>query len=296
MPNTETPAPHAGPGKEPERSVTIEDLPDYEATPEIKTISLGAPAPETTLEETPSPEDPEKAVEKSTSETRMGELTRALGEQKKDFDQRLAEMELNYEARLAAMASPAVPVVPPTSQLPANVDPDAQMTVGQFVQAMDRMWPFLQDQLIRTQWDVTPEEEQSVLQANPHFANIQDSVQRTGIIRKAVKLARDRKGETKPEQPASSPASGKSDSRQTRTPGKTVPHVEASTTPATPDHTPENPSEQILSEYEQAKTISDPKKRMSAMKKAFKKAKNAAGLSDEVFGKMKFSQKASITD
>lgn len=299
------PAPHQGPAQEPSRTATIDDVPTYKAPPQIETLPLDpttepsrqieAPleAP-VSLETTPPPEDPEKAVKQSTSETRIGELTRALGEQKKDFEQKLEEMALRYESQLAALVSQAGAATPPAAgQLPPNVDPEAQMTVGQFVQAMDKMWPYMQEQLIRSQWDVTPEEEQAVLQSNPHIAKIADGMQRAEFVRKAVTLARKRKGESQGEPTATTPAPGKSGSKQTRTHERTVPHVEASTTPAAPDLVPDSPTEQILSEYEKAKTISDPKKRVAAMKAAFKKAQAAAGLSDEVFSKMAFVQKAS---
>lgn len=233
------------------------------------------------------PADPERAVQESTIEKRIGELTRALGERDARHADEMQEMRLLYESQLAAIQAANGGA---QTQLPPGTNPDAPVTVKEFAQYMDRVLPYLEEKAIRNTWDVTQEEERAILQANPHFQSLPDGAQRAKFIQNAANLMRKRQASAS----APAPQTQSGPAPQTRNVGKrVVPHVEASTRPRAADFQPESPTANFSAEYEKAKLIKDPKQRMAAMKRAFKGAQYAAGVSDEALAKASFSQRAS---
>lgn len=236
--------------------------------------------------ESPAPKDPEKAVVQATTEDRIGELTQALGEQKKQHDLALQEMALKHESELAALASQAN--VNPASFLPQGIDPNQAVKAGELMVMLQKIVPYLDEKITRSGWDITPEEESAVLQANPHFANITDGAKRVECILRAVQLSRERNGSPKTTPSSSAPQAASESASKTRALKRVVPHVEGSIAPIAPDLSPENVPGDIARRYEEAKNIPDKTLRLATMKKIYKESQAAQGISDEALSKAKF--------
>lgn len=286
-------APHRGPALAPQREVSLEmdgiTQPSIEVLPEEITTNPGPQEPlPPQLQTSPTPEDPEKAVKTSTLETRMGELIQALGRKQDEMSNKLEEQKLFYETQLA-VATSAGP------KPPAGFDPNKPVMAGEFYDILSKVEPYIKEQTIRSMWDVTDEEEQSILQANPHIAQIQDGAQKAEFIRRAANLLRKAKGsngevKTTPSTASSETESGRAaNTRPIPSDRRVVPHIEGATTPMATDFSPEDPTEGIKAAYEAAKKIPDRTERLAAMKGVFRKAQRGAGISDEGLAKSSFS-------
>jgi len=174
-------------------------------------------------------------------------------------------------------------------------DPNKEMTMGQFVQAMQNWHPMVAAdaaaQTTRATWDVTPQEEAEALAAFPRLQQIAEPF-RTPKIYEAVRLLRQGK---QPQQQQQAPAqsqpgngtNGVAPVTRSLENAHIAPLVEGNFAappelpvggPGAPDGSTD--AARARAEYEAAKRIQDPKQKFAAMRAASQKIQRIAGVTD----------------
>lgn len=238
------------------------------------------------------PPNPEMAANLAELNQKIGQLTESVGRIKSDYEAKLEEQALNHQVQLLAMQGRRAPV------LPQGVDPAQTVTIGDLTHILTSYGNDMQSGLIRQSWDVSPEEELSVLNANPSLANLPEP-DKTIFIQKAVALRRRNSG-TQPRAAAPTTSSSPQAPGSVAAPvapqnsrpvaGHIVPMVESGAPSDIGDVTPASVYQAAIQEYREADKIPNRAQRLAAKKAAMKKAQYSMGISDEQLAKMPFTQ------
>jgi hypothetical protein len=251
------------------------------------------------VQQSAPPANPGEASELAALRQQNGQLLRQIGQDRQDAEIRQMEFELRMEAQLAAMA----PQQPDQIQLPPGVDPEAQLNVGQMLQLLNNVAPGVTSNAVRGSWDVTPQEEQAVLQSNPAINNVAEPA-KTELIKRAVSLLRQRQTPAQQQQqspPAASPEAASYQPVAQRPAAPTVPNPETSQAPA---YAPEagggtvqdaNAAAnaryyELKAQLPACKTKKEKRMLLAQMKSAMIEARNAAGVSETEMGKAGWTQ------
>ena len=269
-----------GPAPEPRES-SIE-LPPNEHVVDPNELSPPSPGEgwESGMQESAPPQAPAAAAETAELKQKLGQALHAIGELKQENAQRTLDAQVN--ATLADVSKAVHPEATPVdfSQFPKD-KLNQNLTVQDFMTAMQTMMPKLvaeaNAQVLRQNWDVTPQEQQAALQRYPQLAQYpQGSPEQLTAIKKVVDLLR---SSAQPAQVA--PSAGSAPAQQTRPAQRTVPMVEQSTPSEMADNAGSDVVAQAQADYEKAKLIKNPKERINAMRSAFDRIKAAAGVSQD---------------
>ena len=251
-----------------------------------------------------APGDPGMAAEIAELRSSQGKLIQTIGEQRLLHEQQLREQNLRFETLLATAAGGNVA---PQQNLPPGVDPDSPMTMGQFFGLAQSMLPVMTSDVIRRTWDVTQEEQNTVLASNPLLNNVPEP-RRTDLLKQAVGLLR----ENRTRETANGSSNGQSNpgngsqrqSPQNQRPlneSMVVPQMENSNAQGTnsiSDNSQSNDAYQAAwGRYTQLKqqlgNARDTKQRkeiLAQMKSAYRQAQFGMGISDEEMAHTGWSQ------
>jgi hypothetical protein len=219
----------------------------------------------------------------------VGQLTEAVGRIKSEAEAKLEEQALNHQIQLMAMQGRRLPT------LPDGVNPAQPVTIGDMTQILTSFGNDMESAMMRKTWDVTPEEELAVLQANPQIGQLTEP-DKTSLIKRAVETRRRASRGSAPTTNSSTAAPGMTaapappNSRPIS--GHVVPMVESTSPGDVGELTPQNNYQQAINEYREADKIPDRTRRLAAKKNAMKKAQFALGVSDEQMAQTPFSQRA----
>lgn len=236
---------------------------------------------ESGMQESAPPQAPAAAAETAELKQKLGQALHAIGELKQENAQRSLDAQVN--ATLAEVAKAVHPQAEPVdfSQFPAD-KLNQNLTVQDFMTAMQNMMPRLVSeanaQVLRQNWDVTPQEQQAAIQRYPQLAQYPEgSTEQLTAVKKVVDLLRSQSA-----QPAqAAPSAGSQPAQQTRPAQRTVPMVEQSTPTEMSDNAGSDAVAQAQADYEKAKLIKNPKERINAMRSAFNRIKAVAGVSQD---------------
>lgn len=296
MSPTEIPVPFRGAAPAPQRRVNYADIAGGGA-PQPNTIDPQAnrgityeqslpPAPHYHGNITsPPPPAPETAAELAAARSENGALRAKIGEQDaklKDLTRAQEDMRIRFElAGMAGSNAPGLPAMPP---LPADVDPNQTMTVGDFARVANAVFPAMEQgvvaQTIRAAWDVSPAEVQTIERDYPQLA----SVREPDRTRKIQEIARTRRAYDAPATPAPTAAAPLA---PLATPIQVVPMVEGTTTPYTGEPSRQDPLEEARRAYEAAdqmpvRSTADIKARLARKRDAFDEMNRLGGITEEM--------------
>lgn len=252
-------------------------------------------ARQASLQVSAPPPDPQAASKIQELEHQNGELIRSIGAMREDFTRQLQEMNLRQDLRHVASAQAQPQAMPP---LPPGIDPEAQMTWGQFVAVANNVFPVMQGnaeaQGIRASWGVSPEEENAVLTAFPEVQSLREP-ERTRYIQRAAALRRPTAATAPPTLAPTNAANGRPEG-PTR-PVTTVPAADLATAaPTIGEPSTQDPIMQARMDYERAKsstprTWGERNHRLAAMKAASQRIEQLQGVTEEILRGNKMQQK-----
>ena len=239
------------------------------------------------MRSSPPPEDSETAAVLAEMKQQIGQLTDSIGKMRHESQAKLEEVELNHQIQLLTMRGRQLPT------LPEGINPQQNVTLGDMTQILSRFGSDFESAIMRRTWDITPEEELEVLNANPSLQQLTEP-DRTGLIKRAVETRRRSRGAASPTNsstsaPGSTAAPAPANSRPIA--GHVVPMVETTSPGDVGELTPQNAYQQAINEYRDADKIPDRTRRLAAKKNAAKKAQFALGISDEQMATTAFSQR-----
>lgn len=251
--------------------------------PDPETLTPGTSNQPVTIS-SPPPSDPAEATEVAILTKQVGELIRALGAKDKKHTQELQALKFDIEMQLAS-ANPQT--INPNAVLPQGINPEDPATMGQLVGTIANLGPFVQAQIIRGTWDVSPTEELAVLQQYPNLNSLPEPV-KSQKIKQAVNLMRQfseasETHETPENGTTPSSAHQATPTRITQRQARpTVPIVERSNNPQFEEPRPVDNLQMARAKYAAADRIKDKNERLKAKKAAYLEAVRAAGLTDEM--------------
>lgn len=286
------------PAPEPSRTLSLDETlqPDVVTfNPETQEVTT----PPGTLQSTPPPAAPDLTAQIEELRANYGQAINALGDERKqrtDLEQRLAELQLQMEAMAAApqtppgAPAPAPGIAPQPGPLPPGFTEEQLsetptyrdlLAFGQQL-AMHQQQQIEKTQadLIRSTWDITPEEEQQILSRFPTYNQLPE-LQKVHQIKRAVDMLLRPKESTSP-QPATPAPLPAAPTAPATAPAPTplanapVPHVEHGAS-AAPDPQPFNAEAEAMAEYVAARRITNPREREQAMTAAAEKLARAKG-------------------
>lgn len=284
MDPTQMGAGHQGGAPEPQRSLIMEPNQQTYQAPNADDLQPGIPL-DRDLQYSPPPANPDLAATVEELKGNYGRAINALSERNQaidDMNLRMAEVQLELEALRASqgMAHPSNNL-----NLPEGVDPAAGATINDLFQFGKNVAQIVEQRLaeataqqIRASWNVTPQEEQMVIQRFPSYANLPEP-QRSQQIKRAVDLL------IRPSQPKQQPAAAQP-ARSPEAPApvqqRIVPHVERSYSPV--DETVKGSAmTEALAAYNAIKmdTKLTPSQRASALRAAAERIQSMTGQSFE---------------
>lgn len=290
-------APYSGPAPEPSRRIALNseqdtggDVVGYGSN---ETTHVADPATLTPgidrefnhgTQMSPPPADPNSAASIAEANSRQGELIQALGQQRADFERQMQEMQFNFQMQMAAMQASQSQSTP---SLPANIDPDTPLTVGQVAQIFQNFGQQTKADIIRQSISLDPTEEAQVMANNPYLNGVPEP-RRSELLKQIVlrHRASTYAADNSPQTPAPSASRATSSAQRpapvTRPAQRVTPHVEATRGGASVDDTPPaNLNQQLQAEYLAASQIKDRKERLAAQKAVYNKSLAANGVANE---------------
>lgn len=267
-----------GPAPEPRVSDIELPLQEHVADPN----ELFPPKPgegwESGMQESAPPQAPVAAAESAELRQKLGQALQAIGELKQENAQRSLDAKVN--ATLAEVAKAVAPAAVDFSQFPTD-KLEQNLTVKDFMSAMQNMMPRLvseaQAQVLRQNWDITPQEQQEAVQRYPKLSQYAEgSSEQLTAIKRVVDVMR---SSAQPAQAA--PSAGPVTAQPTRTPQRVVPMVEQSSPSEMPDNTGSDELVKARQDYEKAKLIESPKERINAMRRGYTRILALTGVSQD---------------
>ena len=294
-------AANSGPAQEPSRTLALDETlqPDVVTfNPETEKVTVGDGS--SGVQSTPPPAAPDLTAQVEELRANYGQAINALGDERKqrrDLEQRLAELQLQMEAMATAPTTPSAPQAPTSSAVPpASAPLPAGLTEEQLSETPtyrdllafgqqialhnQQLIEKTQADLIRSTWDVTPEEEQQILSRFPTYNQLPE-LQKVHQIKRAVDMLLRPKDSTSTEPAASAPLPAAPTApapAPTATPltQRPVPHVEHASS-AAPDPKPFSAEAEAMAEYVAARRLTNPRERERAMTAAAEKLARARG-------------------
>lgn len=269
---------NAGPAPEPRTSDIVLPPAEHVVDPNQLEAPLAGEGWESGMQESAPPQAPALAADNAELSQKLGQALQAIGELKQENAARTMDAEV--ERTLAAARIPQAPLLDLT-QFPKD-KLNEPLTVQEFMIALQNMFPKLvaeaQAGAMRGTWNVTLEEQAAALARYPQLAQMTDgSAEQLTAIKNVVDVMRSNSA-----QPAqAAPSAPAATAQPTRTLQRVSPMVEHSSPSQVPDDAGQDTAQMARAEYEKAKLIENPKKRINAMRAAFVKIKAVSGVSQD---------------
>jgi hypothetical protein len=220
------------------------------------------------VREAPAPENPNLAAEIATLKQQLGNAVSKLGslERERDAARREAEIARELETLQRSQPSAGMQNNPHSAQrqqtaLPSDIDPSDTLTFGTFAQVLGNYHQLVQAEVgqqqanyIRTNWDVTSEEETAAVSRYPALQNAAEpgrTAQIQKIVRQVIRPEREGNGQTQADGARSTPAQSTRATPPNAT-AETVPLTEAPVSVAG-EPRQGNRAEALMTEYESVK-------------------------------------------
>jgi hypothetical protein len=228
------------------------------------------------------PADPNAAANQAEANARVGELIQAIGDERAEFKRIIEEQAFNFKLQMEAMRATQNHS---TSYLPANIDPETPINVGQLSQILDNFGRQSRAQIIREGVGITSAEEANILANNPQLDSVPEP-RKSELLREAVLRARATGAGATDSRTTAGPIRATNSVQRpapiTRPAQRVTPHTEVSRGGASVDDTPPaNLNQSLQAEYAAASQIKDRKERLAAQKAVYNKSLAANGVQNE---------------